>query len=93
MTCFQQRSAYDYCLVLDWRIQFPDYDCEVLRNIWVKANSFGISGTDDTGDLLLDSQYVGVNGKFGNDVLGKARSEVGCEMGNGTESRRYRDAN
>jgi hypothetical protein len=92
MTCFQQRSADDYCLILEWGILFPDYDCEVLRNIWVKANSFGISRADDTGDLSLDSQDAGVNSKFGNNILGKARSKIGCEMGNGSKGRRHIDA-
>lgn len=92
MACFQQRSAYDYCLILDWGILFPNYGCEVLRNIWVKANAFGISGADGTGDLLLDSQDAGVNGQFGNDILRKARSKISCEMGNGPESRRHIDA-
>lgn len=73
MTCFQQRSAYDHCLVLGRGILFPYYDCKVLRNVWVKADSFGISETDDTGDLLLNSQDAGVNGQFRNDILGKAR--------------------
>lgn len=73
MTCFQQRSAYDHCLVLGWGILLPYYDCKVLRNVWVKADSFGISGTDDTGDLLLNSQDAGVNGQLRNDILGEAR--------------------
>ena len=84
MACFQQRSAYDYCLGLGWGVLFPDYDCKVLRNIWVNANSFGISGTDSTSNLLLDGQDAGIDGKFGNDVLGKARPQIGREMGNGS---------
>jgi hypothetical protein len=93
MTCFQQRSAYDYCLVLGRGILFPDYRCKVLRNIWVNADPFDISGADSTSDLLLDNQGAGVNGKFGNDILGKARPQIGCEMGYSPESRRHRDAN
>ena len=62
MACLQQRSAYDYCLILGRGILFPDHDCKVLRNIWVKASSFRISGTDGTGDFLLDGQNTGVNG-------------------------------
>lgn len=93
MARFQQSSAYNYYLILGWSILFPDYDCKVLRNIWVNTNSFGISGTDSTSNLLLDGQDVGVNGKSGNDIPGKARPQIGREMGNGPKSRRHIDAN
>ena len=93
MACFQQRSAYDYCLILGRGILFPDHDCKVLRNIWVKTSSFRVSRTDGTGDLLLDGQDAGVNGQFWNYILGKARPKIGCEMGNRPKSRGHRDAN